>query len=606
MAHFVQITNTDMKTLVLALLLALTAAAATPAQVQPATGEGGTAGLTAEQQRKYDYYFLESVRLKMAGKYDAAFCMLQHCLAMNPQAASAMYELAQYYITLRQPKAAMAVLEKAVQYDPGNYWYAQGLANLYMQQNMADKATTLLEDMVERFADKTDPLYNLLDNYNRAGEYAKAIGILERMEQRMGKNEQVSMEKFRIYLQKGDNKKAIEEIESLAEEYPKDLRYRVLLGDTYMQNDKREKALALYRDVLAEEPDNAMALYSMATYYKETGHDELYMQQMDTLLLNRKVDTDTKLAVMRQFIVENERTGGDSTAVIGLFDRILEQDPDDDQMPMLYVQYLMSKGMEKETIPVLGLLLDIDPTNTAARLTLLGEAVRNEDYEEVTRLCEAGMETNPDRLEFYFYLAIAYNQAGRTEETIDVCHKALGKATEKSDKQVLSDFYTIIGDAHYSMRQPEEAFAAYDSSLVYNPANYMALNNYAYYLSLERRDLDKAEEMSYKTIKAEPGNGTYLDTYAWILFEKGSYSEARIYIDDAMLTEEGQSAGIIEHGGDIYYMTGDTDKAVELWEKARSLGIGTETLEDKISQKKYIPYDNGYDQTITPQGGNTP
>ena len=75
-----------------------------------------------------------------------------------------------------------------------------------------------------------------------------------------------------------------------------------------------------------------------------------------------------------------------------------------------------------------------------------------------------------------------------------------------------------------------EAYAAYDSSLVYNPSNIGALNNYAYYLSVERRDLDKAEEMSYKTVKAEPNNSTYLDTYAWILFEKGNYAEARIYI----------------------------------------------------------------------------
>ncbi len=592
----------NMRTGILALLLALMAA--TPSHAQ-AAGEGDTAGLTAEQQRKYNYYFLESMRLKTAGKLDAAFCMLQHCLSINPQAASALHEMAQYYITFKQMKAAIAAMEKAVEYAPDNYWYAHGLANVYMQENMADKATQQLESMAERFTDKTYPLYHLVDSYNRALEYDKVISTLDRLEQRIGKSEQISMEKFRIYLQKGDNKKAIEEIESLAKEYPRDLRYQVLLGDTHMQNGKRDKALDLYREVLAEEPDNAMALYSMATYYKETGQNELYMQQMDTLLLNRKVDTDTKLAVMRQFIIENERTGGDSTVVVSLFDRILEHEHDDAQIPMLYVQYLLSKGMNKKTIPVLKLLLDIDPTNTAARMTLLGEAVRNDDYAEVTRLCEIGIETSPERLEFYFYLAIAYNQAGRTEETLDVCRKALEMATEESDSKMMSDFYTIIGDAHYSLRQPEEAFAAYDSSLVYNPSNYMALNNYAYYLSLERRDLDKAEEMSYKTIKAEPENGTYLDTYAWILFEKGSYSEARIYIDNAMLTEEGQSAGIIEHGGDIYYMTGDTEKAVELWEKARSLGIGTETLENKIRQKKYIPYDNGYDQTNSPQDGNT-
>ena len=152
-----------------------------------------------------------------------------------------------------------------------------------------------------------------------------------------------------------------------------------------------------------------------------------------------------------------------------------------------------------------------------------------------------------------------------------------------------------MGDAYYEKKLTQEAYAAYDSALVYHPDNIPALNNYAYYLSLERRDLDRAEEMSYKTIKAEPKNATYLDTYAWILFEKGNYAEARIYIDDAILGDTEKSGGIMEHGGDIYYMTGDVDKAVELWQKAREMGIKSEVLEQKIKERKYIPYENHID-----------
>jgi len=51
----------------------------------------------------------------------------------------------------------------------------------------------------------------------------------------------------------------------------------------------------------------------------------------------------------------------------------------------------------------------------------------------------------------------------------------------------------------------------------------------------------------------------------------------------------------VEHGGDIYYMTGDTDKAVELWQKAREMGIRSEILERKIKERKYIPYENHID-----------
>ena len=548
-----------------------------------------------EQQRKYDYYFLESVRQKALGKYDAAFDLLQHCLEINPEAASAHYELAQYYMYLKREEQAVQALEKAVANDPDNFWYAQGLANLYQKLDETEKATALLEQMTARFPNKVDPLYNLLDVYNRAQDYDKVLALLNKLEQRTGKSEQLTMEKFRIYLQKKDHKRAFREIESLVEEYPMDTRYQVVLGDAYLQNGKEKEAYALYRKVLAQEPDNAMALYSLATYYQETGQEALYQQQLDTLLLNRKVPSETKLLVMRQLIVENERTDADSTRIIGLFDRILEEDPEDAQLPLLYVQYLLSKGMDKETVPVLNHVLDIDPTHPAARMTLLGEAIKAEDYKEVTRLCEGGVVANPDRPEFYFYLAIAYNQDGRTDDVIATCQKALDEAREGAKKEVVSDFFTIMGDAYYEKKLTQQAYAAYDSALVYFPENIPALNNYAYYLSLERRDLDRAEEMSYKTIQAEPKNATYLDTYAWILFEKGNYAEARIYIDDALLSDTEKSAGIVEHGGDIYYMTGDTDKAVELWQKARDMGIKSEVLEQKINEKKYIPYENHID-----------
>ena len=544
--------------------------------------------LSAEQQRKYDYFFLEAMRMKGKNEYDAAFGLLQHCLDINPTASSALYEISQYYMFLRQVPQGQVALEQAVAFAPDNYWYSQGLVSLYQQQNELDKAAALLEKMVTRFPSKQDPLFSLLDIYSRQEKYNDVISTLNRLEKRLGKNEQLSMEKFRIYLQMKDDKKAFQEIESLVQEYPMDMRYQVILGDVYLQNGKKQEAYEIYKKVLAEEPDNAMAMYSLASYYEETGQKELYEQQLDTLLLNKKVASDTKLNVMRQFIVQNEQAGKDSTRVITLFNRIMEQEPDEAQLPLLYAQYLLSKGMNKEAGPVLRQVLAIDPTNTAARMTLLGEAVRQEDYKEIMNLCEAGVESNPDMLEFYFYLAIAYNQAERTDDALAICQKALSHVKDDSKKEVVSDFYAIIGDAYHTKNLHAEAYAAYDSALVYNPSNIGALNNYAYYLSVERRDLDKAEEMSYKTVKAEPNNSTYLDTYAWILFVKGNYAEARLYIDEAIKNDKDSSDVVLEHCGDIYYMTGDAEGALKYWKQAWDKGNRSDTLKQKIQKKKYI------------------
>ena len=545
--------------------------------------------LTPEQQRKYDYFFLEAMRLKEKKDYASAFGLLQHCLDIHPSAASALYEVSQYYMFLRQVPQGQEALEKAVANAPDNYWYSQGLASLYQQQNELDKAVTLLEQMVVRFPAKQDPLFNLLDLYGRQEKYDEVISTLNRLEKRMGKNEQLSMEKFRIYLQMKDDKKAFQEIESLVQEYPMDMRYQVILGDVYLQNGKKQEAYDVYQKVLAAEPDNPMAIFSMASYYKQTGQEELYQQQLDTLLLNKKVTPDTKVGVMRQMIVENEQADKDSTQIIALFDRIMKQEQDDPQIPMLYAQYLLSKNMESESVPVLEQVVDLDPTNKAARMMLIGAAVKKEDYKQIIKVCEPGIEATPDALEFYYYLAVAYNQAEKPDSVISICKRALEHTTADSKKEIVSDFYSILGDMYHTQKQMKEAYAAYDSALVYNPSNIGALNNYAYYLSVERRDLDKAEEMSYKTVKAEPNNATYLDTYAWILFEKGNYAEARIYIDNAMKSEGGDKSDVIvEHCGDIYYMTGDVDGALTYWKKALEMGSESKTLKQKIEKKKYI------------------
>lgn len=545
--------------------------------------------LSAEQQRKYDYFFLEAMRMKGKNEYDAAFGLLQHCLDINPTASSALYEISQYYMFLRQVPQGQVALEQAVAFAPDNYWYSQGLVSLYQQQNELDKAAALLEKMVTRFPSKQDPLFSLLDIYSRQEKYNDVISTLNRLEKRLGKNEQLSMEKFRIYLQMKDDKKAFQEIESLVQEYPMDMRYQVILGDVYLQNGKKQEAYDAYQKVLAVEPDNPMALFSMASYYEQTGQKELYQQQLDTLLLNKKVTSDTKISVMRQVIAENEQSSAkDSTQVIALFDRMMKQDMDDPQIPMLYSQYLLSKNMEQEAVPVLEQVVDLDPTNKAARLMLVSAAVKKEDYKQIIKVCEPGIEATPDALELYYYLAIAYHQAEQGDSVLSVCNRALEHITPDTRKEVVSDFYSIMGDIYHTKKQMTEAYAAYDSALVYNPSNIGALNNYAYYLSMERRDLDKAEEMSYKTVKAEPNNSTYLDTYAWILFEKGNYAEARIYIDNAMKNDGEKSDVIVEHCGDIYFMTGDVEGALKYWKKALEMGSESKMLKQKIEKKKYI------------------
>lgn len=544
--------------------------------------------LTAAEQRKFDYFYLESIKLKGEKKYSAAFDMLQHCVAINPRAAEVQFELGQYYLTLQQTAKSLAAFKIATDAAPQNYWYNQALATLYMQQDDSVNAAKTFELMTQRFPNRKDPLLSLLNLYGQGSDYTKMIETLNRLEKIMGKNEQISMEKFKIYVQANENEKALNEVESLTKQYPTDNRYKVLLADAYMQNNKKDEAYTLYNKVLKEEPDNSMALYSLANYYKSTNQKDLYEKQLNLFLLDKKVASEAKIDVMKELISQYESEGKDSTLIIKLFNQIIKEDSEDVQMPMLYANYLIAKGMNTQALPILEHIVALDPSNVAARLMLLNDAIKKEDYKAVIKICEPGIEATPDALELYFYLAIAYNQAGREDDAINVSKKALTHVNSESKKEIVSDFYALMGDVYYSKTLKKEAYAAYDSALVYNADNISALNNYAYYLSEEHAQLDKAEEMSYKTVKAEPNNSTFLDTYAWILFIKSKYTQALIYIDNAMKNGGSSSDVVTEHCGDIHAQTGDIEGALKYWRKAVSMGSKSKTIIRKISKKKYL------------------
>ena len=556
--------------------------------------------LTPEQRRKYDYYFLEAVRMKQKGDYDAAYELYQHCLDIYPASGAALYELSQFYMYLGQERKGELALKQAVFSDESNFWYKQTLASYYERKRDVPKAIAVYENMADQFPSRLEPLMSLIDLYNQTKSYQQVINTLNRLEELDGKSEQISMEKFRMFLLLGDQEKAFTEIESLSKEYPYDMRYQTILGDVYLNNDKPQEALGVYQRILKEEPGYAPALISMASYYQKTGQDSLYQAQLDTILLNDDVQSDTKMEIMRQLILQSEQGFKDSTQVISLFQNILKRPQQNADLAMLCAQYLLAKKMEKEAVPVLHQILELDPENKPARLQLLSYAIRDNNLDDVIRIAKPALEYNPESLEFYYYLGIAYHQKGETDEALDVFSKGVKQINEKSDKGVVSDFYAILGDLYHSKEMHTEAYAAYDSSLVYNPDNIGTLNNYAYFLSVERKDLDKAEEMSYRTVKAEPDNETYLDTYAWILFEKGRYTEARIYIEQALRNKGDKSRTIVEHAGDIYYMLGEKDKALEYWKKADAMDETPEDgstpptekekkrLKQKIAQKKYI------------------
>ena len=547
--------------------------------------------------QRYQSFFLEAICQREKGNHDAAFDLLQHCVTLNPEAAEAWYFLAQYYGSMKQQDKMLDCLVKAYELSPSNATYTETLAQAYVSIQRYDEAIRVFEQLVEREPDRDDVLGMLYELYNRSDQLDKAVDALERIEALDGKNERLTMAKSELFTRQGNKKAAIAEMKSLADQYPNDLNYRVMYGDALLQNDQKQQALAVYQEVLKEEPQNVPALLSMVGYYAAEGDTEKADEMNERLLLNEDVETDTRLEIMRREVMNDLQSQGDSTRILRLFHKVLSMPDPEPDMALMCATYMKLREMPKDSInSMYELVLNMVPDNAYARLQLVADAWDREDLDRVVELCKAARQYNPDDMAFYYYQGFAYYRQDDIDHALDAFQNGVSVITSESNPDLASDFYEVMGELLYKKGKVREAFAAYDSCLVWKADRINCLNNYAYYLSELDEQLEKAEQMSYKTIKAEPENATYLDTYAWILFKQGRYAEAKIYIDQTLQYDPDASAVLLEHAGDIYAKCGEMTQAVSYWEQSLAKASDDseikaerrELLIRKIKSKKYI------------------
>ena len=545
---------------------------------------------TNSQSTRYNYFFLEAIRQQEMGNFAAAFDLLRHARDINPNAPEVYYEIAGYYIDMQNGKAARYYFEKAAELAPDNPAYLEKLGQFYISQANYEQALAAYERLYANNKTREDVLQILYQLYGSQNNYKKMIEVIERMEMLLGSSEQLSLTKMQIFEQMGDKRKAQAELMRLMQKNPLDLNYRIMLGNWFFQNDKKKEAFKEYQAVLKEEPNNAAAQLSLLDYYRDAKNEKVVEELTQKLLESKKTEKETKMALLRQVIIDNQQSDAkDSLEVIKLFDRVLSYPQEDADIVMMKAAYLTLKNAPVDSVnKVYEQAIAIEPDNSRARIALIQNIWKEEQYDKVISISRPAQEYNPEEMVFYYFEGFAQYMKKENDAALQTFKKGVAQIKPDSDPNIVSDFYAIMGDILHEKGLDKEAFEAYDSCLHWRPENLAALNNYAYYLSLSKNDLKKAEQMSYKTIKKEPANPTFLDTYAWILFLQERYEEANIYIDQAIKNDTTPSGVLFEHAGDIYYHVGKTAEALASWQQALKLGDKSATLKKKIELQKYI------------------
>lgn len=538
-------------------------------------------------QRRYDYFFLEAVRQQNAGHYAAAMDLLNHCLDIDSTAAEAYFMRARFFSMLHEDSLALADLEQAARQQPANDTYQEQVAGYYLGTGNYAQAIDVYERLYAQHRDRSDVLNILAQLYRQQKNYPKMLSAIERLEQVEGESEQTALAKMNVYQMMGDTKNAYRALKGLADSHPNDLNYTVMLGNWLMQNRRQKDAYKLFDQVLRQEPDNSLAQSAMYDYYRAVERNDEAKAMMDRILLGKNTPADSRMQFLRIAVQENEQEGGDSTKIIDLIGRMQQVAPTDSSLAEMKVAYMTMKHMPDSVVnAALTDLLTMSPDNAGARLQLIQNKWGSQDWAEIAALSEPGMLYNPDEMVFYYFTGLAHYYQHDDQGALDALRRGTSAINDKSNADLVSNLYSIMGEIYHGMGQNEQAYAAYDSCLQWKPDNTMTLNNYAYFLSLDGKNLKRAEEMSAQTVKAEPKNATFLDTYAWVLFRQQRYAEAKLYIDQALAndTDSTTNADVLEHAADIYQMVGDTPRAIDFLQQAISAGGDKAALSRKMRE----------------------
>ncbi len=556
-----------------------------PGKGKKDTAKKPTQALTYEQDSVFGERFLKAVQQREKGNTDSALMLIDSCLQLNPNSAAAHFIRAEYHASQDRDTLALRDYEAAATLEPNNDTYQERVAQMYIGTGDFAKATEAYEKLYKGHRDRDDVLGILVQLYRQQKDYDKMLDAINRLEQIDGESDQLSLMRMNAYELKGDAKGAYTTLKGLADSHPNDPNFKLMLGNWLMQHKRQEEAFNIYTSVLKAEPNNAMAQSCMYDYYNATGQDAQAKEMMDKLLLGKETPSDTRIEFMRNAIQQNEKSGGDSTQITKLFKQVQQVVPRDTTVAQLKAAYYTLKKFPKDSIDnALTQLLRLQPDNAGARIQLIQDKWPSQDWKAISLLSEPGMLYNPKELAFYFFTGLSRYYLKDDDGALDALKKGTAFINDQSNPDIVSDLYSIVGEIYHSKGLKQEAYAAYDSCLQYKPDNIGTLNNYAYFLSVDGANLEKAEQMSAKAIAAEPKNATYLDTYAWVLYKLGRYAEAKIYIDQTLKfsTDSTSDNTLYDHAAEIYAKLGDYKSAASFCEQAIKHGGDAKALEKKI------------------------
>lgn len=544
---------------------------------------GQTGTLNEEQRLAFDRAFFKGMKEKMQGNLDEADLSFREAIILDKENANVYYQIAEINYVKKNIKEAVRFGQMAVQLNPKNIWYNNLLADLYKTNRNYEKSAELYIQMYENLKPELNYLYEAATNYFYENKFNKSIKTLDKIEKLIGPKEEVIIKKEQIYLQSNKINKAISEVERLIKLYP-DVKYKGMLADLYLSKKKEQKALAIYNEILKQDSTNGYASIALSDYYGAKKNSSLAYKYLKTAIASNDMEVKYKIQILIPFVSPqaSKEQHLQGYELVNIFKQANKAEATGFMLNGdLYMQDKLYAQAHEEYLSA----TKIDATNYMVWQQILFCDQELNDNEKLLVDCENAISLFPTEPLFYNFKSITNFQQKNYEIALNSALAGLEYVVENDELKI--QFLSIAGDAAHKLKKNNLVDSIYEQALLLDPKNAYALNNYAYFLSLRKEKLDKADSMSYLSLQIEPNSASYLDTYGWILYQKKEFQKAKNYIEQS-LTISPNSGEVLEHYGDILYQLGEKTEAIKYWNKALENNSSGEFLNEKIKQGKLL------------------
>lgn len=533
--------------------------------------------------------FIEAEKYFLLEDYAKALFYLQQVAELNPENPTVHYKMAQVLSKSNKVEdlnRASISAEYAIRLDAKNKYYYLLASQIYASLTNFNRAAELLETMMKEVKGTEEYLFELAALYQYDGRLNEAIETYDRSEASMGVNEVSSLQKQKLYFEIGKPEQALREGEKLLEAFPDEEQFVVGYAETLSRYNQNDKAIAVVKDYLKEHADAGSAKILLAGLYRDAGRNEDSRQLLLDAFDDPYVDLTSKIIVLSTYI---EIVRGDPSDeqtysfVTKLFEKLRVSDGQEPNVRLIGGDLFMALNQPLKARDEYFAAVSLGATSFDAWQNLLVLESDLDELDSVIAHSDMALELFPNQAMLYYFNGYAHLRKKNYRASVAALEQA--KRLSSSDDALRGEIAGMLGDAYNGIENYQKSNQAYEEALAVNPNNYFVLNNYSYYLALRKESLEKAERMSALLTKDNPDNPTYLDTYAWVLFAREKYKEAKKVIEKAI--ESGDlNPAYFEHYGDILFKLGQTDEAVRQWQKAKSLNSDSELIDKKIANRR--------------------